>query len=476
MLFNSLQFAGFFIIFYFLYFRLKHKLQNIMLLLASCIFYAAWDWRFLLLIFTTIITDYFCGTKIYSSAAEKARKRYLLLSIFINLSILGFFKYYNFFTHNLEILLSHFGIVIHSRLIHIILPVGISFYIFKSLSYTIDVYRKEMQPAKNFLDYALFVLYFPQLLAGPVSRAKDLLPQISKERNLSLHKFYEGCYLIFWGIFLKVFVADNLAMIADPVFSSAAPYNGAAVLISIYAFAFQIYCDFAGYSHIANGLSRCMGFEAVLNFNLPYFSTNPKEFWHRWHISLSTWLRDYLYIPLGGNRKGALPTYRNLLLTMFLGGLWHGAAWTFILWGVYHGILLIIHRMLRPLFARISFVQNSTAGKIWFWLKIIFFFHLVCLGWLIFKAGSLMQVQQMLKAVICNFRFAWPDTLQITALKLLFFIGPLLIIQLIQYRKSDLLFILKVPPLSRAIFYYVCFYLLVLFGVNGGKEFIYFQF
>ncbi len=475
MLFNSLQFAVFFIAVYLFYLLFKHRAQNIFLLVVSCIFYIAWDWRFLFLIFTTIITDYLCSLKIYASADEKARKRYLFLSLLINLSILGFFKYFNFFGHNLEVLLGYFGIPVQSRVMNIVLPVGISFYTFKSISYTVDVYRKEMPATRNFWDYALFVLYFPQLLAGPISRAKDLLPQISASRKITLDKFYEGCYLIFWGIFQKVFIADNLAMIVDPIFANSGAYNGAKVMIGIYAFAFQIYCDFAGYSNIAVGLGRCMGFDTVINFNLPYFSVNPKEFWKRWHISLSSWLRDYLYIPLGGNRGGAFMTYRNILITMFLGGLWHGAAWTFVIWGAYHGILLIMHRIISPLFAKVPLVKGIFVQKVWFFLKVIFFFHLVCLGWLIFRAESMAQVYEMLSAIGRNFSFINSGA-SYAMVKIFFYVWLLLVVQTLQYRKNDLLSILKAKTLTRAVFYYICFYLLIIFGATGIKEFIYFQF
>ena len=288
MLFNSLQFAVFFIIVYGLYLVLDHKWQNRMLLAASCIFYAAWDWRFLCLMFISITTDYFCAIKIQESAGERRRKIFLFLSIFVNLGILGFFKYFNFFATSMEVALDYFGLSVRPYLLHIILPVGISFYTFQAMSYTIDIYRREMEPTRSFRDYALFVVYFPHLVAGPIMRARDLLPQVIRSRKLSLEQFYEGCYLIFWGLFQKIFVADNLARLVDPVFSSSPPYGGANVLIAMYAFAFQIYCDFAGYSNIARGLGKCMGFNIMINFNLPYFATNPSDFWKRWHISLST--------------------------------------------------------------------------------------------------------------------------------------------------------------------------------------------
>ncbi|MFH0732485.1 MAG: MBOAT family O-acyltransferase [Candidatus Omnitrophota bacterium] len=476
MLFNTLEFAIFFVIVYTLYLVLDHKWQNRMLLVGSCIFYGAWDWRFLLLMFVSITTDFFCARYIYESSDARARKKILVLNFIVNLGILGFFKYFNFFTESLQSLLHVFGFSIKANFLHIILPVGISFYTFQAMSYAFDVYRKQLTPAKNFLDYALFVTYFPQLVAGPIERANHLLPQVLKPRQLTLEKFYEGCYLIFWGLFLKVFVADNLAKIADPLFASGGPYSSIGVLIALYAFAFQIYGDFAGYSNIARGLGKCMGFDIMVNFNLPYFATNPSDFWKRWHISLSSWLRDYLYIPLGGNKNGNFNTYRNLGITMLLGGLWHGATWLFVLWGAYQGLLLIIYKLLKPFLSAIKDIRNSLLAKIWFWVRVILFFHITCLGWLIFRVRSIPQLFQMGRSLFYQFDFSLDADLKNNASRIMFFICILLIVQLRQYYKNDLLVVLKDNSLFKGVFYFVIFYLLLMFGVEGGKEFIYFQF
>jgi len=443
-----------------------------MLLLASYVFYGSWDWRFLSLIWISTVLDYFCGIIIDDSVDAKKRKLFLFISVFGNLLILGFFKYFNFFAANLQELLKAFGFSIHPRFLHIILPVGISFYTFQTMSYTIDIYYKKMKPTKRFFDLALFVAFFPQLVAGPIERAKHLLPQVLNPRKLSFNKFYEGCYLILWGLFLKVFVADNLARIVDPVFGALPPYNGLDVIIATYAFAFQIFGDFAGYSSIARGLGKCMGFDIMLNFNLPYFATNPADFWHRWHISLSTWLRDYLYIPLGGNRRGAFLTYRNLAITMLLGGLWHGAAWTFIIWGAYHGVLLIIHRLLRQFLSKIPTFKNPLIEKMVYLLRVIFFFNLICLGWLIFRAESLLQIREMLRAVFFNLHFMLP----VDIIKFIFFVWLLIVVQVIQFTKKDLLVIYKSSFFNRAVFYILTIILLLMFGATGGNEFIYFQF
>ena len=303
MLFNSIQFFVFFLIVYSLYLILNHKWQNRMLWLASYIFYGCWDWRFLSLIIISSGVDFYCGAKIDAANESCQRRKFLFVSVAVNLIILGFFKYFNFFVSSLNSLFIAFGLSIDIPILTIVLPVGISFYTFQTMSYTIDIYYKKIKPVDSFSDFCLFVAFFPQLVAGPIERAKNLLPQILRPRKVNLCDFYSGSYLIFWGIFLKVFIADNLAQVVDPIFIKEPPYMGKEVLVSLYAFSFQIFCDFAGYSNIAIGVARCMGFKLMNNFNLPYFSTNPSEFWQRWHISLSSWLRDYLYIPLGGNRE-----------------------------------------------------------------------------------------------------------------------------------------------------------------------------
>jgi D-alanyl-lipoteichoic acid acyltransferase DltB (MBOAT superfamily) len=476
MLFNSFQFAVFFIIVYSLYISLNHKWQNRLLLIASYVFYGAWDWRFLSLIFFSTILDYFCGLKIQGSETTKTRRSFLFLSIFGNLTVLGFFKYYNFFAANLQILLNNFNVGIQPQLLSIILPIGISFYTFQTMSYTIDIYQRQMAATKKFLDFALFVAFFPQLVAGPIERAKHLLPQILSPRKFRLDWFYEGCYLIFWGLFQKVFIADNLAKIVDPVFAIDPPYNGFKVLIALYAFAFQIFCDFAGYSNIARGLSRLMGFDIMVNFNLPYFSTNPREFWKRWHISLSGWLRDYLYIPLGGNRKGNFITYRNLIITMLLGGLWHGAAWTFVIWGAYHGLLLILFRLIKPFMSRITFRGPLFFRNIWFMVKVLFFFHLICLGWLIFRAQNLTQVFSMLYSLVYNFDVSQNLMILNNWKYLIIHLWLLCLLHLVCFYKKNLFVVFTFSAPVRCLIYLIIYFSLILFGAKDAQEFIYFQF
>ncbi len=479
MVFNSLTFAVFFVIVYSVYLGLQGhlKLQNRWILLTSCIFYGWWDWRFLGLMFFTIGVDYFIANAIARTQVLRRRKILLALSILSNLSILGFFKYFNFFMSNVDRVLDIFGLSAHGPFLHIILPVGISFYTFQAMSYVMDVYRKDLEPARNILDYAAFITYFPQLVAGPIERGSHLLPQMLKPRVIRVRAFYQGGYLIFWGLFKKMFVADNLAKITDPVFASAAPYDGVSVLIALYAFAFQIYCDFSGYSDMAIGLGKCMGFDIMTNFNLPYFSTNPAEFWKRWHISLSTWLRDYLYIPLGGSRQGNLTTYRNLFLTMLLGGLWHGAQWTFVLWGAYHGLLLIAHRFMSSFFKSAAPASRGALEGLVLGVKIIFFFHLVCFGWLFFRAQSFTQVMQMTQALFSWGPSFWSGAGLPAAQAFMFFAGPLLAVEFLQYFKKDLFILYRSPRWVRWSFYYALLFGILSFGgIFNNAQFIYFQF
>ena len=476
MLFNTYKFFLFFTVVYGLYLKLGHKGQNRMLLIASYIFYGSWNWRFLSLILISTIIDYYCGIQIERELTKKRSKLFLIISICSNLGILGIFKYYDFFALSFQRLTNIFGWNIEPIFLNLILPVGISFYTFQTMSYTIDIYFKKLKPTKHFFDFALYVAYFPQLVAGPIERAKHLLPQVLKPRIVTLDLFYQGAFLIFWGIFQKAFIADNLAMIVDPVFNGSGPYNGILVLVALYAFAFQIYCDFAGYSNIARGLSKCMGFDIMVNFNLPYFAKNPSDFWRRWHISLSTWLRDYLYIPLGGNKKGKLVTYRNLFITMFLGGVWHGAAMTFVVWGIYHGVLLIIYRLFKPFFEGFDRLSKFFTRSGWEAIKIVFFFHVVTIGWLFFRANSVGDALEMMHAIIFN--FTWDSGLDIgfNLRYFVFFTWILVVVQWFQYKRIDLMVVYRAHPIVRTAFYSLTALLLIVFGVIDGNEFIYFQF
>lgn len=483
MVFNSLQFGVFFVVVFTTYVLIHRRLtlRNAFLLVASYYFYGAWDWRFLSLIIISTLLDYTCGRLLDRAARIEAqgdepdklkrrRKLILLASVAGNLGILGFFKYCDFFVGSAVEALTALGLPFRYETLGIILPVGISFYTFQTLSYTIDLYRKKIPVEKNLLTFAVYVAFFPQLVAGPIERASRLLPQVASVRRLSLARFYEGCYLIFWGLFKKIVVADNLATIVDSAFQGSTPTGGTA-LVALYAFAFQIYCDFSGYSNIARGCSKTMGFDLMVNFNLPYFATSPRDFWRRWHISLSTWLRDYLYIPLGGNRKGPWRTKVNLMLTMVLGGIWHGAAWTFVIWGAYHGVLLIAHRALEPFLSRYLTFQGRFRRSVWQWLRVLFVFHLTCLGWLIFRATSVAQIGSFLRAIVTSFHITG------SGMKgLLTFTSILVIVNLFQYVRNDTKVVGRMPVFARGVFYAALFLVCMLYGEFAGAEFIYFQF
>jgi alginate O-acetyltransferase complex protein AlgI len=475
-LFNSLEFLIFLPIVLTAYFLLDHRRQNYLLLAASLFFYASWDWRFLFLLFVTMIVDFYVAAYLEKledeGAPERKRKAILSISMICNLVILGFFKYFNFFAGSLEVLLQKLGIHVSYSTLNIILPIGISFYTFQSMSYTIDVYRGELRAAKRFLDFALFVSFFPHLVAGPIMRAVDLLPQVLKPRKPTREQVIQGIHLMLWGFWKKVFVADNLAPIVGQVFANPSP-TGFQVVIAVYAFAWQIYCDFSGYTDIARGVAKLMGFELVLNFNLPYFSTNPKEFWTRWHISLSSWLRNYLYFPLGGNRGTTAQVYRNLMVTMILGGLWHGAAWNFVLWGFYQGALLVAHRALEPTLDKLFDAATPIGRGISLFVRIVVMFQLTCYGWLLFRAQSFAQIVQMTRALLHPLQ-GFDEALM---LRVAAFATPLFLIQCVQYFSGRLEFLsFRWMPMEFRFASYAVILYFVLFRAAQPQAFIYFQF
>jgi D-alanyl-lipoteichoic acid acyltransferase DltB (MBOAT superfamily) len=481
MFLNSLTFFIFLGIVVCLYFALPHRWQNRLLLFASYIFYGWWDWRCLSLIIICTVTDYLCGIQIYAQQSQERKRIFLLISIIINLTLLGSFKYWNFFIESFIALLLSVGIQLNVTTLHIVLPLGISFYTFKSMSYSIDVYRGEIEPTHEFFDYALFVAFFPLLIAGPIERASNLLPQIQNERHLDGGQVLRGLHLIFWGLFKKVFVADNLAIIVGQVYKNPLA-TGAEYVIATWAFAIQIYSDFSGYTDIARGTSRCLGFGITENFKQPYFAINPSDFWRRWHISLSSWLRDYVYIPLGGNRKGTWFTYRNLLLTMILCGLWHGSAWNFLIWGVYHGALLSIYRIL-TVGRRSDLTSTSTLWS--YLLKAFIMFQLTSFGWIFFRAQNLDHIELIFNRI---FRSSW-DLNQVVSMlaEVLFFSALPILVMAFQtirelrplcFSERGLLrhFQLTYLPLpARGIVYGALVYLLFLYGAKA-QSFIYFQF
>lgn len=539
MIFTSFDFLLFFAVIFSLYWSLHKRLatQNLLILGGSYFFYGYWDVRFLYLIVISTVIDYLCGQMIQSgevakNSAKKAfsflvcstflfliipsflsdesrmfgwqvlfisflvmlgivllyptlkdigeakrRKLFVGVSIVANLTILGFFKYFNFFSESFAAASeSIFGVVPNAVVLDIILPVGISFYTFQTMSYSIDIYRGQVKATRKFVDFAAYVSFFPQLVAGPIERAKHLLPQFHKARTFpSRSQLQEGIWLIAWGFFKKLVIADNVAVIANTIF---APYDsgnfgdgsaeGLTLMIGVYAFAIQIYCDFSGYTDIARGIAKLFGFDLMLNFNLPYFAADPSSFWRRWHISLSSWLRDYLYISLGGNKCGNWSTYRNLSLTMLLGGLWHGAAWTFVIWGAFHALLLSVYRALG--------IDTEAKGYPK-WKRILMtllFFQLTCIGWLIFRAQNVETIGLFLLHIFTN---PVGSAITVEYIKtLLFFSWFLIVFQVIQVTTQDL------NPMKRLnwfaqlnIWIFIVMSLLVL-SAKGRQEFIYFAF
>jgi len=386
MFFNSFEFAVFLpavVVVFWLLVRFR-KLRNWWLIIASYYFYCCWDWRFAVLIVLSTLVDYCAGLFIHHAKTARARKIWLMTSLIINLGCLGFFKYCDFFIDNFRTLMASAGIDVPLQPLQIILPVGISFYTFQTLSYTLDIYRGTLKPTTDFSKFALFVVFFPQLVAGPIVRAHEFMPQLERAPKYDEDATVRAFHQILSGLFKKIMIADVLAVtFVDPAFRNPEAFSGFWLLLAVYAYAIQIYCDFSGYSDIAIGSARLFGFELPVNFNRPYLATSLTDFWRRWHISLSTWLRDYLYIPLGGNKFGPILTYRNLLITMLLGGLWHGAAWNFVIWGGIHGIGLAVEKIL---FGGKKLLHLEGRSKAVLFLRWLITFHIVMLCWVFFRA------------------------------------------------------------------------------------------
>jgi alginate O-acetyltransferase complex protein AlgI len=368
----------------------KNNLERKLLLLAAgYTFYAQWNVKYLGLIVFSTALDYFLANAIAVKEDQRTRRALLTCSVVANIGVLAIFKYYGFFSEQLNDLLMAIGLRSSLPTLNILLPVGISFFTFENISYTLDVYRRKIPPTRSLLDYAIFVSFFPRMVAGPIIRAANFLPQLNAAPKYDDKRVINGFYLILKGLAKKIVLADMLGFwLADAVFADPSQYHGARVLLGVYAYAFQIYNDFSGYTDIAIGSARMLGFELPQNFNRPYVSRNLQEFWHRWHISLSTWLRDYLYIPLGGSRISPVRTYVNLFITMALGGLWHGANWTFVVWGVFHGGMLAITRLVQRAMGQGEELQPAVTlrEKAWVAAQIFFSFNLVCLGWIFFRA------------------------------------------------------------------------------------------
>jgi len=468
MLFNSVEFAWFLPLALVLYWVLRRSVrgQNALLVVTSYVFYGWWDWRFLSLIVVSTILDYSVARGLGATSRSGRRRLLVTLSVVGNLGILGFFKYCDFFVRSAASVLGALGLDADLQVLGIILPVGISFYTFQTMSYTIDVYRGRMEPVRDVLSVAAFVAFFPQLVAGPIERGSRLLPQIRKPRRLTPSGVEEGFWLIVFGLFKKCVVADNLAILVERAYTTAD--SSAMIVLGTVAFAFQIYGDFSGYSDIARGVSKWFGIDLMVNFRAPYVARSIQEFWRRWHISLSTWLRDYLYIPLGGNRKGPKRTYVNLLLTMLLGGLWHGAAWNFVAWGAWHGGLLGLHRYV------LAGREAIRRGPVWNVVSWTSTFVVVLVSWLLFRARSMGHAWSLLTTVFAGGEPSLFGVGEVCALVAL--IVPVVLLDLWQERTGRQTPESGGPVLRRALLAGCLMAAIVVFGSFSGREFIYFQF
>ena len=480
MLFNSLDFAIFLPIVFALYwfiFSGSLKFRNLLICTASYVFYGWWDWRFLSLILFSTLVDYSVGVLLNKQNNKAKRKALLWTSILVNLGFLGFFKYYNFFLDNFITAFTFFGIEFNANTLNIILPVGISFYTFQTLSYTIDVYNRKMQPTKDFIAFAAFVSFFPQLVAGPIERASNLLPQFYKKRTFDYGKAVDGMRQILWGLFKKVVIADNCAEYANMIFNNSADYSGSTLVIGALFFAFQIYGDFSGYSDIAIGTARLFGFNLMRNFAFPYFSRDIAEFWRRWHISLSTWFRDYLYIPLGGSRGGTWMKVRNTFIIFIVSGFWHGANWTFIVWGALNALYFLPIMLSGKNRHNIEIVaKGGLFPNIKEIIQISITFGLTLLAWVFFRAENVGHAFSYLSGIFTKSIFSLPTVFPIITIGLIL-LG--IVIEWLQREKQHGLEFSKEDKfMTKPLRWLIYIGLILLIFTFGGtqQEFIYFQF
>ncbi len=487
MLFNSIEFAFFLPVVFLLYWIVMGgdgRAQNLFLVAASYFFYGWWDWRFLSLLFFSSCVDYFIGIGLRGSKYKRIRLPLLLLSIFVNLGVLGFFKYFNFFTESFAQAFTMMGRSFEPNRLDIILPVGISFYTFQTLSYTIDIYRKKLSPTSDVISFFAYVSFFPQLVAGPIERATNLLPQFYKKRSFEYKKGVDGMKQILWGLFKKMVIADNCAQLVNQVFENYADLNGSTLILGAVLFAFQIYGDFSGYSDIAIGTARLFGFDLMQNFAFPYFSRDMGEFWRRWHISLSTWFRDYIYIPLGGSRGSIWRKIRNTFVIFLLSGFWHGANWTFLAWGFLNACYML------PLLLQKTNQKNLNTiarGKVFPSIKELLqmglTFGLTVFGWIFFRAESLSQAFEYLSIIFSNSLFEVPYFIEketgIQILPKKIFLGLLMFSLMEWFGRENKYAIEKLGARWRSEFRYLLYYAIMLsIMLFGGEEeqFIYFQF
>ena len=482
MLFNSIDFAIFLPIVFILYWFLTNKslkAQNILIVLASYTFYGWWDWRFLSLIFFSTVIDYSIGVRLEKNKNETRRKTLLWTSIIVNLGFLGFFKYYNFFLDNFITAFSFFGTDIKANSLHIILPVGISFYTFQTLSYTIDVYKRKLEPTKDFIAFSAFVSFFPQLVAGPIERATNLLPQFYKKRHFDHTKAVDGMRQILWGLFKKIVIADNCAQYANIIFNNSSEYSGSTLVLGAIFFSFQIYGDFSGYSDIAIGTSRLFGFNLKQNFAFPYFSRDIAEFWRRWHISLSTWFRDYLYIPLGGSRGGTWMKIRNTCIIFIVSGFWHGANWTFIIWGALNALYFLPILLTNNNRNNLTVVAHGRyIPSVRELLQMLLTFAFTAFAWIFFRAENITHAFSYISEILSPSLFEIPKFAGIrTSVSTIILILIFILIEWFgreqQYAIQNLGFKWK-RPLRRAMYYSLI--IAIIWFMGKEQQFIYFQF
>lgn len=482
MLFNTLNFALFLPIVFLLYWFVTNKnlrLQNILLLVSSYFFYACWDYRFLFLLIFSTLLDYYTGIKMADAKNQKMKTFWLWLSIGINLGFLGIFKYYNFFASSFADALSLAGIKTNFWTLKVILPVGISFYTFHGLSYVIDIYKNRIKPERNFIDYSVFVSFFPLLVAGPIERATHLLPQIKVKRQFDYMKAIDGLRQILWGLFKKVVIADNCAEFANMIFNSSADYSGSTHILGALFFTFQIYCDFSGYSDIAIGTAHLFGIDLLRNFAFPYFSRDIAEFWRRWHISLSSWFKDYLYIPLGGSKGGNWMRVRNTFIIFIVSGFWHGANWTFIIWGLLNAIYIMPSILFKTNRSNLDIVAQGkympTFREV---MSMIITFTLTVFAWIFFRAEDVTHAFKYIAEIFSRSLFTVPEFPKMnSAIVIMVIVFLFIIIEWIGREKRYALenFEARLPAPVRWAFYY-CLVVIIFVFAGSSHQFIYFQF
>jgi len=479
MLFNSIHFLLFFPIVIFIYFSLPHRWRWLLLLIASYYFYMSWKAEYALLILASTVVDYFAGLKMGKIKKKEARRPYLIISLIANLGLLFAFKYLNFFSESLRTLLQSISIEFTTPYLNVLLPVGISFYTFQTLSYTIDLYYGKIKPERHFGIFALYVAYFPRLVAGPIERAKNLLPQFRKEQQFKYKRVTDGLKLMLWGFFKKLVIADRVAAIVNLVYNNPTDHTGFPLIVATVLFAVQIYCDFSGYSDIAIGAAQVMGIRLMDNFKRPYYSRSVREFWTRWHISLSSWFRDYLYIPLGGSRVAVPRWYFNLMIVFLISGLWHGANWTFVIWGALHGLYLIFSIVSKPLRERLihlfGLVSRPRLHAVW---KGLFTFAIVNFAWIFFRANSLSDAWYIVTHLFTDFslNLSFLGVHKYDFVIGLVFIAFMELVHVLQEHNGMRSFISDKPLALRWGIYLFIVWAILLFGSFGNNYFIYFQF